>query len=216
MNGNEREIKVSSLLATPEQPSSCPAEAGNPAAPYHWDEKDNHVKHLASLLRLRNTIDKEIAAVIGRPALTGHFGKFIATQVFDVGLHGSAVQKGSNGRFTNGPHEGKTVDIRYYPKLEGVLDINTESQPDFYLVLTGPRTNAASSRGTTRPWVIESAYLFDAAAFIPRLTAKIGIATSVRRKFWDEAEIYPRSNPNFLLTLAQRDTLVLFREAAVG
>ena len=85
MNGNERELKVSSLLATPEQPSSCPAKAGNPAAPYHWDEKDNHVKHLASLLRLWNTIDKEIAAVIGRPALTGHFGKFIATQVFNVG-----------------------------------------------------------------------------------------------------------------------------------
>ena len=143
MNGNERELKVSSLLATPEQPSSCPAKAGNPAAPYHWDEKDNHVKHLASLLRLRNTIDKEIAAVIGRLALTGHFGEFIAAQVFNVGLHDSAVQKGSNGRFTNAPHTGKTVDIRYYPKLEGLLDMKTDSQPDFYLVLTGPRGNAA-------------------------------------------------------------------------
>ena len=216
MNGNERELKVSSLLATPEQPSSCPAKAGNPAAPYHWDEKDNHVKHLASLLRLRNTIDKEIAAVIGRPALTGHFGKFIATQVFDVGLHGSAVRRAAMAASPTARTRGRRSISGTTRNLRGVLDINTESQPDFYLVLTDPRGNAASSRGTTRPWVIESAYLFDAAAFIPRLTAKIGIATSVRRKFWDEAEIYPRSNPNFLLTQAQRDTLVLFREAAVG
>ena len=174
------------------------------------------MKHLASLLRLRNAIDKEIAAVIGRPALSWHFGEFIAAQVFDVGLHGSTVEKGSNGRFTNGPREGKTVDIQYQSKRTGILNIKTESPPDFYLVLTGPRENAASSRGTTLPWVIESAYLFDAAALIPRLTAKIGIATSVRREFWDEAEIYPRSNPTFMLTQDQRDTLALFTEAAVG
>ena len=174
------------------------------------------MKHLASLIRHRNAVDKEIAAVIGRPAQTGHIGEFIVAQVFDVELHDSAVQKGSDGRFTNASHEGKTVEIKYYPKLEGLLDMKTDSQPDFYLVLTGPRATAVSSRGTTRPWVIESAYLFDAAALISRLTTKIGIATSVRREFWDEAEIYPRRNPNFMLTQAQRDTLALFTEAAVG
>ena len=195
-----------------------PCEGGEPRSPLSLgrDEKDNRMKHLASLIRHRNAVDKEIATVIGRPAQTGHIGEFIVAQVFDVELHASAVQKGSDGRFTNAPHEGKTVDIKYYSKLESSLDINTDSPPDFYLVLTGPRTNAASSRGTTRPWIIESAYLFDAAALISRLTAKIGIATSVRREFWEEAEIYPRSNPNFLLTQTQRDTLALFSETAVG
>ena len=99
------------------------------------------MEHLASLIQQRNAVDKEIAAVIGRPALSGHFGEFIVTQVFDVELHDSAVQKGSDGRFTNASHEGKTVEIKYYPKLEGLLDMKTDSQPDFYLVLTGPREN---------------------------------------------------------------------------
>src|SRR5215467_11556325 len=33
---------------------------------------------------------------------------------------------------------------------------------DYYLVLTGPPSAAASSRGTTRPWCIQALFLFDA------------------------------------------------------
>lgn len=111
---------------------------------------------------------------------------------------------------------GKTAEIKYYPKNEGMLDMKTGEQPDFYLALTGLRKEPASSRGATRPWVIESAYLFDAPALVAKLTAKIGTATSIRQEFWSEAEIYPRSNPAFPLTEAQREMLALFSEAAVG
>ncbi len=174
------------------------------------------MKSLAALVKQKNDADREIAEVIGRPALQGHFGEYVAAGVFGVALHDSAAQKGSDGRFSDGPLAGKTVEIKYYPKNEGLLDMKTGDQPDFYLALTGPRKEPAASRGATRPWVIESAYLFDAPALVAKLTAKIGTATSVRQELWREAEIYPRSNPAFPLTEDQRDALELFSEAAVG
>jgi len=40
---------------------------------------------------------------------------------------------------------------------------------------------------------------------------KIGIATSVRKKFWDKAEIYPRQkSKELILTEKQRELLELF------
>lgn len=174
------------------------------------------LRSLASLVKAKNDADREIAEVIGRPALQGHFGEHVAASVFGVALHDSATAKGSDGLFSGGPLAGKAVEIKYYPKNEGLLDMKTGAQPDFYLALTGPRKEPAASRGATRPWVIEAAYLFDAPALVARLTAKIGTATSVRQEFWSEAEVYPRSNPAFPLTEAQRDSLALFSEAAVG
>ena len=173
---------------------------------------DDSLQRLASLIKQRNAIDAEVAAVIGRPAQSGHFGEFVASRVFDIGLHDSAVQKGSDGRFTSGPHAGKTVEIKFYAKREGMLDMGVGVQPDFYLVLTGPYAAAVSSRGTTRPWAIEAAYLFDGPSLFARLAdrVKIGVATSVRNAFWDEAEIYPRPNPAFPLSQAQQDMLALF------
>lgn len=176
----------------------------------------DRLMELASLVRQRNRLDRSIAGIIGRPALPGHFGEFVAQEILGVALHDSAVEKGSDGRFVSGPYVGKTVNVKYYPKREGMLDINTNHQPDFYLVLTGPNASAASSKGTTRPWVIEAAYLFDAAALVRRLTVKIGIATSIRREFWDEAEVYPRANAAFPLTDAQRGQLALFSTASIG
>ncbi|WP_176946770.1 hypothetical protein [Lentzea fradiae] len=41
---------------------------------------------MAQLLRERNRIDAELSAIIGRPALTGHLGRWIAAQVFGVEL----------------------------------------------------------------------------------------------------------------------------------
>ena len=63
---------------------------------------------------------------------------------------------------------------------------------------------------------IEAVYLFHAASLVRSLTSKIGTATSVRREFWDAAEIYPSHNPDFSLTPLQRETLGLFSEASVG
>jgi hypothetical protein len=81
-------------------------------------------------------------------------------------------------------------------------------------VLTGPRSVAASSRGSVRPWSIESVFLFEAQRLIDALRLrgiKLGIATSVIRELWDSAEIYPVQRNNLLmLNEEQRKQLALF------
>ena len=167
---------------------------------------------LASLIHQRNNLDAAIAEAIGRPTLAGHFGEFVAAEMFNVKLHQSAANKGNDGLFAKGRLSGKTVEIKYYPRNEGILDMKLESPPDFYLVLTGPRTAAGSSRGQTRPWLIEAVYLFDAVQLTRSLQGrKIGTATSVRRELWDEAEIYPNQNNKALaVTTSQQKLLALF------
>ena len=171
---------------------------------------------LAELVRRKNQSDAQVAGFIGRPAITGHFGEFVAAKMFGIVLHGSAVEDGIDGRFVGGPLNGRTVDIKYYPKLEEMLDIKVDSAPDYYLVLTGPRSGATSSRGMTRPWVIEGAYLFKHASLVSRLTTKVGVGTSVRREFWQEAEIYPHANPAFPLSSLQFEVLRQFSKTSNG
>ena len=109
---------------------------------------------------------------------------------------------------------GKTVNVKRYGKREGLLDINREALPDFYLVITGPKASAVSSRGTTRPWLISYVYLFNAARVIGALKrrgVKIGVATSVQRELWEAAEIYPTPrNSQLMLSDEQRSQLTLF------
>ena len=66
------------------------------------------MKSLAALVKQKNDADKEIAEVIGRPALQGHFGEYVAAGVFGVALHDSAAQKGSDGRFPTGRWRART------------------------------------------------------------------------------------------------------------
>ena len=95
-----------------------------------------------------------------------------------------------------------------------MLDIRLDALPDFFLVLTGPRPPAASSRGTTQPWTIESVYLLEAAQLVAQLRergVKIGVATSVRRHVWDDAEVHPSPNNGRLrLTREQIAMIELF------
>ena len=44
------------------------------------------LRRLASLLESRNDIDEEIAHLIGRPAIRGHVGEWIAQEIFGVRL----------------------------------------------------------------------------------------------------------------------------------
>ena len=173
---------------------------------------------LASLLHERNLIDGKIAATIGRPAHPGHIGRFVAAAIFDIGLNESATHHGSSGHFTSGRFAGSSVSIRKYSQDQGILDIRLGALPDFFLVLTGARTGAASSRGTTQPWTIESVYLFEAVPLVAQLRAygvKIGVATSVRRHLWDDAEIYPSPHNGALgLTPEQISMIELFRNPA--
>lgn len=169
---------------------------------------------LAQLIRNKNAVDSQIATLIGRPALIGHVGEYIAAEIFGIELEGSAARKAIDGRFASDPLSGATVNIKWYAKQEGLLDLTPESLPDYYLVLAGPRQPAASSRGTHRPWLIRTVFLFEANDLIQELGmrgVKVGIATSVAKEFWAEAEIYPtQANRQLVLSDEQRALLALF------
>lgn len=171
---------------------------------------------LATLLKEHNEITNQIAALIGRPAETGHMGEYIASQIFHITLAQSASNKSIDGYFADGALAGRSVDIKWYAKWEGLLDITTYTLPDFYLVLAGPKSAATSSRGTARPKVIEYVFLFNAAELVASLTArkvKIGIATSVIQPLWLKAEVYPtQRNAALVLSEKQRRQLALFRQ----
>ncbi len=169
---------------------------------------------VADLLRQRNAIDAKLADMMGWPMTSGHLGEWLAERIFDIDLEKSATAKGIDGRFRDGPLRGRSVNVKWYLKREGILDMVVADDPDYYLVLVGPTVPVGSSRGATRPWTIEAVHLFDTLALRARLTeagVKIGTATSVRAAYWAEAEVYPRASEALVLTDDQRAQLALFR-----
>lgn len=175
----------------------------------------NHgLDKLADLIKARNAIDDQIAAIIDRPASIGHIGEFIASQVFGIVLEESAVCKGHDGCFADGPLAGKTVNVKFYGKREFLLDVNPDGIPDYYLVLTGPKATSMTSRGGVRPLVIESVYLFASRQLLDALHergVKLGAATSVLQGLWEAAEVYPTPRSTALdLIPEQRQALALF------
>lgn len=157
---------------------------------------DGSLTQAAALLRERNAIDAELARLIERPMTSGHLGEWIAAQVFDIELEVSAVAAGIDGHFRSGPLRGRTVNIKWYLKREGLLDTTESTALDYYLVLTGPPSAAVSSRGTIRPWCIEAVFLFDARQLRSEQImrgVKRGVASSVIKQQWTAAEIYPLS-----------------------
>ena len=156
---------------------------------------------LASLLRQRSDIDDEIAGLLGRPAHRGHVGEFIASRVFGIDLHRSASAKGHDGRFLDGPLAEGTVNVKFYARWEGLLDVHAgDAPPEHYLVLAGDGP---------RSWGIEQAFLFSHADLL-EAGVRPGTAASVRSALSDAARIYPTANPRFPLTDAQRLLLGLF------
>ena len=96
-----------------------------------------NLEELAKLLSKRNSIDEEIGAIIGRPALTGHVGEYIASQVFNIELSDSASEKSIDGYFRSGNLVGRSVNIKYYTVKGSILDITPErAQADWYFVST--------------------------------------------------------------------------------
>jgi hypothetical protein len=173
-----------------------------------------NLEKLAHAIKQKNVADNEIARIIGRPAERSHTGEYIAARIFNIALQESASHKGIDGHFVGENLVGKTVNIKWYGKQEGILDINPEALPDFYLVMTGPKGGATSSRGATRPWLISYVYLINATELIGvlrRRGVKIGVATSVQGELWEAAEIYstPR-NGRLLLSEEQRKQLAPF------
>jgi len=169
---------------------------------------------LAELIKARNTVARDIAMLIGRPALIGHVGEYIASRVFGIALEESTARKGVDGRFAEGPLVDRSVNVKWYARQEGVLDLTPEALPDFYLVLAGPRSPAGSSRGAVRPWIVGSVHLFESKELAEALRArgvKIGIATSVAQGLWEAAEVHPdQRSPWLTLSDEQRRMLRLF------
>lgn len=179
------------------------------------------LERVADLIARRNDADAEIAAITGRPVAAGHLGEWVAAEVFGIDLEASAVARAIDGRFTSGPLAGRTVNIKWYGKREGLLDMTEDPGLNYYLVLTGPRGTAASSRGTTRPMLIDAVYLFDVRSLLETLRGrrvKIGVATSVIASLWDNAELFPEQR-NFTIPISreQEAALAMFsRRGMVG
>jgi hypothetical protein len=176
---------------------------------------DGPVRRIAELLRERNAIDEEIAAITNRPMTSGHLGECIAAQVFDIELERSTAAAAIDGHFRSGLLKGRTVNIKWYLKHEGLLDTSESDLLDYYLVLAGPPAAAASSRGGTRPWRIDGVFLFDARQLRVEQgerRVKRGVASSVLQRQWVAAEIYPAArNPLLPVTPDQAELLTLLR-----
>jgi hypothetical protein len=175
---------------------------------------DECLQRVAELVARRNAIDAEIAAITQRPVVAGHLGEWIAAKIFEIDLERSAAARAIDGRFTTGHLAGSTVNVKLYGKREGLLDMSEDPSLEYYLVLTGPAAPAMSSAGGTRPLVISSVYLFDAAELLASCRhrgVKIGIATSVPVAAWTAAEIFPCPNsPALRVSPEQHRMLELF------
>ena len=165
------------------------------------------IQKLAGLINKRNVIDNEIAKLIGRPSNTGHIGEFIAATIFDIKLFPSARHMHADGTFRAGPLQGKSVNVKLYGKQEGILDINPNATVDFYLVLTGPKSKAKSSKGSTRPLVVDHVYLFESIKIIESISSRgiqVGKASSILPSEWDSAEIWPETANQLLPVNAEQ------------
>ena len=172
------------------------------------ESKQDNLNKLSLLIKQKNEVDNDIAHITNRPAERGHTGEYIASCIFDIELQLSATHKGSDGYFKSGTLAGKSVNVKWYGKQESILDINQHGLADYHLVMTGPKSPAVNSRGTTRPWVVTSCYLVDIKVLITQLKSKIGIATSVPVRFWHDAEIYPEQRNNRLLISEEQKRLL--------
>ena len=179
----------------------------------------SNLEQLAPHLVRRNDIDEKISGLIHRPAIRGHIGAWIAHELFGVTLEESAAKRSIDGRFADGPLAGKTVNVKWYGKREGVLDISPDPAGvlDYYLVMTGPKAGATTSKDKTRPLVITEVFLFDARALVEQFRVqkrRRGVASFVLKHEWEEAEVYPAASARLTLTDAQREALKLFAETS--
>ncbi|MBA2598127.1 MAG: hypothetical protein H0V00_15995 [Chloroflexia bacterium] len=173
---------------------------------------------MAELLRQRSTIDHEIATILKRPVHSGHFGEYVANAIFGIELNQSANAKSHDGRFTDGPMTGQSVNVKYQTRHRGLLNLglstDPEDHPDFYFVLTGPPISMGPTHDTFAPLCVDAVYLFESRSLLNELAVRglqPGVARSVRRTLWDAAMIYPEArNPLLALNREQRAALALF------
>jgi hypothetical protein len=155
------------------------------------------VTAVARLVRERNELDGEIARIINRPAVAGHLGEWLASQLFDIDLEPPDSAEAFDGRFASGPLATRTVNIEWISKRDEDLDVTSSRPVDFHLVFTGPKALALTTKGIARPVRIDACFLFDARGREAQEAtggATSGAASSVLAEEWDAAEIFPRPN----------------------
>jgi len=170
------------------------------------------LKELAEAVKRHNATGEAITRIVNRPANRGSTGEYIASQVLGIELHKSAATKGTDGYFTTGPLNGSSVNIKWYAEHQGLLDINPAPLPaHYYLVMAGPKAAADSSQGKSAPWIVKYVFLFERDTLLEALRkrgVKIGVATSVSRDLWNDAEIYPAAQSNLLVLTEEQKALI--------
>ncbi|HOD84787.1 MAG TPA: hypothetical protein PKG77_25505 [Phycisphaerae bacterium] len=174
---------------------------------------DSKMDDLARLIAEHNAVIRSIARLIGRPANIGNVGEYIAGVAFDIQLQESANNKSYDGRFRSGPLAGQSVNVKWYSQQQTSLDL-TETPPDWYLVLVGPPAAKKTMVKWAGQWAIESVFLFNGPSLTDTLRRNgclIGLASSVRREYWERARVYPCATTTSLqLTADQLRLLGLF------
>ena len=174
----------------------------------------DNLSWLASLIKSRNTIDGKIADLIGRSAQINNVGEYIAASIFNIAFsEEEEKRRGYDGRFVRGQLAGKTVDVQWRLRHDGLLNIRLDAYPDYYLILTGPESTQSTR---ANPWSIAFAFLFNAQELLNALKERgvqIGSGTSVTGPLWERAEIYPvPRNTRFVLSDEERKMLFLFNQ----
>jgi hypothetical protein len=173
-----------------------------------------NLPRLAELIRSRNTVESNIANLLGCEVNLSNLGERIAAAIFGIRLIPAATSNGFVGIFTNPALTGKTVDVRWYPRRDSFMNVHIDPAPDYTLVLAGPKIEPDEARALVNPWVITSVYLFSMQELLATLRARgvrVGTRISVNSQLWERAEIFPvQHNTTLVLTGEQRQLLQLF------
>lgn len=174
----------------------------------------SNLPRLAELLRARNTIESNIANLLGSGTSQNIVGEYIAASIFGITLIPSSHHSEFAGIFSTQPLIGQTVDIQWYARREGFLNVHNLPAPAYYLVLAGPKQESSTTRALVNPWLISSVHLFASDELLVALHERgvqIGSHTSVINQLWERAEIFPvQYNKTLILTSEQRQLLQLF------
>jgi hypothetical protein len=172
------------------------------------------VTAVARLVRERDVIDGEITRIINRPAVAGHLGEWLASELFDIDLEPPGSAEAFDGRFASGPLATGTVNIEWISRRDEQLDPDSSRAIDFHLVFTGTRALALTTKGLVRPVRINACYLFDARELEARQAARGATscaAAGLRAEEWNAAEIFPdRNNPLLTIGPEAHGLLALF------
>jgi len=173
-----------------------------------------NLHRLAELLRARNTIESNLANLLGNSVHLDSVGEEIAAQIFGITLVTSTHHAEFTGIFSNQPLAGKTVDVQWYLRREGFLNVHSEPAPDYFLVFAGPKQESSTTRALVNPWIVSSVHLFHAQELLKALRERgvqLGSRTSVISQLWERAEIFPsQQNQALILSDEQRQLLQLF------